>query len=90
MKAGRNKTQACKRLILFVAVQEDVKDTASGSDARAKQDYFCALVLLNADGQKFDNVMAAINSSKCASCDVTLPAVLQKSSYFAWPLATYL
>ena len=29
-------------------------------------------MLLNADGQKFDTVMAAINSSKCASCDVTL------------------
>lgn len=52
--------------------QEDVKETRAGSGSRAKQDYWGALVLLNADGQSFDTVMAAINSSKCASCDVTL------------------
>ena len=52
--------------------QEDVKKTRAGSGGRAKQDYWGALVLLNADGQSFDTVMAAINSSKCASCDVTL------------------
>ena len=57
-----------------------MKDTAPGSDARAKQDYFGALVLLNADGQKFDTVMAAINSSKCASCDVTLVVERQKGA----------
>ncbi|KAL3159400.1 hypothetical protein ABBQ38_009830 [Trebouxia sp. C0009 RCD-2024] len=52
--------------------KEDVKETRAGSGSRAKQDYWGALVLLNADGQSFDTVMAAINSSKCASCDVTL------------------
>ena len=58
---------------MFVAgVQEDVKETRSGSGSRAKQDYWGALVLVNADKQPFDTVMAAINSSKCASCDVTL------------------
>ena len=57
---------------LVFAIQEDVKETRAGSGSRAKQDYWGALVLLNADGQKFDTVMAAINSSKCASCDVTL------------------
>ena len=49
-----------------------MKETQAGSGSRAKQDYWGALVLLNADGQSFDTVMAAINSSKCASCDVTL------------------
>lgn len=52
--------------------KEDVKETRAGSGGRAKQDYWGALVLLNADGQSFDTVMAAINSSKCASCDITL------------------
>lgn len=49
-----------------------MKETRAGSGGRAKQDYWGALVLLNADGQSFDTVMAAINSSKCASCDITL------------------
>lgn len=49
-----------------------MRDTAAGSGAEAKQDYWGALVLLNADGQSFDTVMAAINSSRCATCDVVL------------------
>ena len=53
-------------------LQEDVRETAAGSGAEAKQDYWGALVLLNADGQSFDTVMAAINSSRCATCDVVL------------------
>lgn len=50
----------------------DAKATRAGSGSRAKQDYWGAQVLVNADGQAFDTVMAAINSSRCETCDVTL------------------
>lgn len=50
----------------------DAKATTAGSGSRAKQDYWGAQVLVSADGQTFDTVMAAINSSRCATCDVTL------------------
>ena len=58
--------------VVLREAQIDAKPTRAGSGSRAKQDFWGALVLLNADGQSFDTVMAAINSSKCASCDVTL------------------
>ena len=64
----------------FLPCQEDVKETRAGSGSRAKQDYWGALVLVNADDQSFDTVMAAINSSRCASCDVTLVVERKKGS----------
>lgn len=64
----------------FLACQEDVRETRAGSGSRAKQDYWGALVLVNADDQSFDTVMAAINSSRCASCDVTLVVERKKGS----------
>lgn len=46
-------------------------------EARNKQQFFGGLVLMKTDNEKFDTVMAAIDSSKCASCDVHL--VMQRS-----------
>ena len=56
----------------MLGMQVDAKATTAGSGSRAKQDYWGAQVLVSADGQTFDTVMAAINSSTCATCDVTL------------------
>ena len=40
--------------------------------ARSKQDFFGSLVLIDAEKESFDTFLAALESSKCASCDVTL------------------
>ena len=60
--------------------QVDAKATRAGSGSRAKQDYWGAQVLVNADGQTFDTVMAAINSSRCQTCDVTLVVERKKGA----------
>ena len=41
-------------------------------EARNKQSFLGGLVLMRADGESFDTVLAAIQSSKCSKCDVTL------------------
>jgi len=66
--------------LVAVVIQVDAKTTRAGSGSRAKQDYWGAQVLVNADGQSFDTVMAAINSSRCATCDVTLVVERQKGA----------
>ncbi|KAK9811272.1 hypothetical protein WJX72_000996 [[Myrmecia] bisecta] len=48
------------------------QQTAMASEARMKQGLLGGLVLLNADGESFDTVMAAIDSSRCSQCDITL------------------
>lgn len=61
-------------------MQVDAKTTRAGSGSRAKQDYWGAQVLVSADGQTFDTVMAAINSSRCQTCDVTLVVERKKGA----------
>ena len=41
-------------------------------EARNKQSFLGGLTLMETEGEDFDTVMAAIMSSKCSSCDVTL------------------
>ena len=48
------------------------QDTATSVEARNKQSFLGGLVLMRADGESFDTVLAAIQSSKCSKCDVTL------------------
>ncbi len=47
-------------------------------EAKNKQEFLGGLVLLKADGEDFDTVLAGIQSSKCAGCDVVL--VLERKS----------
>lgn len=48
------------------------QETKSTVEARNKESFLGGLILMQADGEDFDTVMAAIMSSKCSSCDVTL------------------
>ena len=54
-------------------MSQNVKqDGATSTNARNRQSFLGGLIMLQADGEKFDTVLAAIQSSKCATCDVTL------------------
>lgn len=60
--------------------QVDAKVVRPGSGSQAKQDYWGAQILVNADGQDFDTFMAALNSSRCENCDVMLIVERQKGA----------
>lgn len=49
-----------------------VKEDVTSVDAKNKQEFLGGLVLLKADGEDFDTVLAGIQSSKLAGCDVIL------------------
>ena len=49
-----------------------MQENVSTVEARNKQSFLGGLTLMQTDGENFDTVMAAIMSSKCSSCDVTL------------------
>ena len=77
-------------------LQVDAKVVRPGSGSQAKQDYWGAQILVNADGQDFDTFMAALNSSRCEKCDVMLIVERQKgaeskvrNSQIAWFVVMY-
>jgi len=59
-------------------MQNVVKEGVTSVEAKNKQEFLGGLVLLKADGEDFDTVLAGIKSSKLDGCDVIL--VLERPS----------
>lgn len=53
-------------------VQNIKRENPGTVEARNKQSFLGGLIFMSTEGEDFDTVMAAIMSSKCSKCDVTL------------------